>query len=288
VPKKIQNNRIIKNLKRSFFHKTRISDKKINSLKLEKSWQANGSNSEPIIIDDLKDLHPNLKIHRSTLHYYLRNLIIYKLSCYYTQNIFIENCTIYQLKIKGCYDITVVNNKILNLEIVNSKGNTIIDNKLTQIQKPKMNNDKTEINPISRQISNPLICCLLLLALGSFLSGTKTWYFGFIPLGFLILNEYFTYYRNRTRINPMIRQLSNPFTCCLFLLATYSFLLGPYLWFLGFIPLGFIILKESLTYHRNKRMRDKKENNFVNNTNLQDQNVVLEEIIKYFKNSYNT
>jgi hypothetical protein len=285
VPKKNQNNRIIKNLKRRFFYKTRISDKKINALKLKKSWQGNGSNSEPIIIDDLKDLHPNLKIHRNTLHYYLRNLIIYKLSCYYTQNIFIENCTIYQLKIKGCYDITLVNNKILNLEIVNSRGNTFIDNKLPQIQKLNMNNDKTEINPISRQILNPLSCCFFFLTISSFLLGTGLWYFGFLPLGFLILNESLTYYRNKTEINPMIRQLSNPLTCCLFFLTVCLFLLGTYLWLLGFIPLAFIILKESLAYQRNKRMRDKKENNFANNTKLQDQKIVFEEIMKYFKNS---
>ncbi|MHA1107280.1 MAG: hypothetical protein ACTSPN_16425 [Promethearchaeota archaeon] len=224
---------IIKNLKRSIFNKTQISDKKINSLKKGKGWQGNGSNFEPIIIDDLKDLYSNLKIHRSTLHYRIRNLFIYKLLCYYTQNITIENCTIYQLEIKGCYNMTLINNKILNYKIVYSKGNTLIDNKLSQIQKLKMYNDKTGINPLGRQMSNPLTCCLYFIAISAFISRTN-------------------------------------------------------LWFIGFIPIGLLILKNYLTYYRRKRMRDKKENICINNTELQNKNIVLDEIINYYKDSDNT
>ena len=200
-------------LKRNKFKRTQISDKTINSLKSKKGWQGKGSNNEPIIIDDLRDLRPNLSIRRSTLHYNIKNLFIYNLSCRYTQNITIENCTIYKLEIKGCYNMTLINNKILNYKIVDSKGNTFIENKLSQIQKLKKNDDKQAISPLSRQIGSPLTCCLAFTAASAFLSGTVYW-------------------------------------------------------FTGFIPLGLLVLMNSLTYARSKRIKDKKENIYVNNAEL--------------------
>jgi len=223
-------NGIFKNLKRKMFNKTQISDKKINSLKIEKGWQGNGSKSEPIVIDDLRNLHPNLRIHRSTLYYHINNLIIDKLSCYYTQNITIENCTIYQLEIKGCYSMNLINNKILNYKIIYSKGNTFIDNQLSQIQKLKRNNDNIIIDPLDRKLAKPLTCCLYFIAISAFLSGTNLWFIGFIPVGFLTLMNY-------------------------------------------------------LTYYRSKRMRDKKVNFYVNNTELQNKKVILNEIINHHKDS---
>ena len=218
------------NIKQKKNKKTRISDKTINSLKSAKGWSGIGSDIDPIIIDDLKNLHPNLMLHRSTLHYAIKNLIIYNLSCRYTQNIAIENCTIYKLEIKGCYNITLENNKILNFKIVDSKGNTFIGNKLSQIQNLKENIDKLAISPLSRQIGSPLNCCLAFTAASAFLSGTVFWYIGFIPLGLLALMNY-------------------------------------------------------LSYTRSKRIKDKKENSYIDNTELQNKNMVLNEIINYYKGS---
>jgi len=216
------------NLKRNKFRKTLISDKTINSLKSEKGWLGKGSNIDPIIINDLKNLSPNLMIHRNTLHYTIKNLIIYNLSCRYTQNITIENCTIYTIEIKGCYNITLVNNKILNLKIVDSKGNTFIGNKLSQSQKLKHNIDKPAISPLSRQIGSPLTCCLAFTTASAFFSGTVFWFMGFIPLGLLALMNY-------------------------------------------------------LTYTRRKRIKDKKENIYINNTELENKNASLNEIISHYK-----
>jgi len=218
------------NIKRKKNKKTPISDKTINSLKSEEGWSGIGSDVDPIIIDDLKNLHPNLMIHRNTLHYTIKNLTIYNLSCRYTQNIAIENCTIYKLEIKGCYNITLENNKILNFKMVDSKGNTFIGNKLSQIQKLKKNGDKPAISPLSRQIGSPLNCCLAFTAASAFLSRTVFWFIGFIPLGLLALMNY-------------------------------------------------------LSYTRSKRIKDKKENLYVDNTELQNKNSVLNEIINYYKDS---
>ncbi len=216
------------NLKRNEFKKTQISDKTINSLKIERGWQGKGSNFEPIIIDDLRDLRPSLRIHRSTLHYNIKNLIIYNLTCRYTQNITIENCTIYKLKIKGCYNMTLLNNKILNHKIVNSKGNTFIGNKLSQIQKLKKNDDIPAFNPLIRQWANPLTCFLAFTAASAFLSRTEYWFMGFIPFGLLALMNYFI-------------------------------------------------------YTRRKRIKNKKDNVYVNNTELQNKNAILNEIIHHYK-----
>lgn len=211
------------NLKRNKFKKTQISDKRINSLKKEKGWQGKGSNVEPIIIDDLRGLRPSLRIHHSTLHYDIKNLIIYNLSCRYTQNITIENCTIYKLKIKGCYNMTLVSNKILNHKIVDSKGNTFIDNKLSQMQNLKKNDYKSAINPLGRRMVNPLTCFLYFMAISAFLSRTVFWFIGFIPI-------------------------------CLLTLMNY------------------------LSYTRSRRIKDKKANLYVNNTELQNKNDIFKEM----------
>ncbi len=218
------------NLKRKQFHKTQISDKKINSLKIKKGWQGKGSELEPIIIDDLRDLNPNLRIHRSTLHYYIKNLFIYKLSCRYIQNITIENCSIYHLEIKGCYNMTLLNNNIVNLKIVYSKGNAFIDNKISQIQNLKKNENKTEIYYPEKKYSTPLTSCLIIIAISAILAGTSSWFIGFI------------------------------------------------------IPIGLLILIYYLTYFRNKRIKDKKENFYDNNTDLQNKDDILTEIKNYYKN----
>ena len=221
-------NEIIKNLKRNKFNTIEISDKKINSLKTENGWQGDGSEFDSIIIDELKGLQPNLWIHRSTLHYIIKDVIIYKLKCHNTQNIRIENCTIYKLDIQGCYNMTLINNRILHHKIICTKGNVFVDNELSQIEKLKKKDDKLAINPLGRQMSNPLTCCLMFFAISVFISGTIYWFTGFIPFGLLALKNY-------------------------------------------------------LDYFRKKRIKDKKENFYVNNTELQNKNAVFNEILINYK-----
>ena len=221
-------NEIIKNLKRNKFKKIEISDKKINSLKIENGWQGDGSEFESIIIDELKGLQPNLLIHRSTLHYIIKDTIIYKLKCRNTQNITIENCTIYKLDIQGCYNMTLRNNRILHHKIIYTKGNVFVDNQLSQIEKLEEKDYNTITNPLGRNLSNPAICCLYFLAISAFLSRT-------------------------------------------------------FFWFIGFIPVGLLILLKYLYYARIKRIEDKKDNFYVNNTELQNKNAVFKEILVNYK-----
>ena len=219
---------IIKNLKRNKFNYIEISDKKINSLKTENGWQGEGSEFDSIIIDELKGFQPNIWIHRSTLHYIIKDIIIYKLKCRNTQNITIENCTIYKLDIQGCYNMTLTNNRILHHKIIYTKGNVFVDNELSQIEKLEEKDYNTITTSLGRNLSNPAICCLYFLAISDFLSGT-------------------------------------------------------FFWFTGFIPIGLIILLNYLNYARIKRIKDKKENFYVNNIELQNKNAVFKEILVNYK-----
>ncbi len=225
---KNQYHEIVKNLKRNKFNNIRVSDKKINSLKTEKGWQGDGSEFESIIIDELKGSQPNLWIHRSTLHYIIKDAIIYKLKCRNTKNITIENCTIYKLDIQGCYNMTLVNNRILHHQIIYTKGNVFVDNKLSKIEKLRQKDYKTIINPLCTKLLNPAICFLYFIAISAFLFGTSLWFIGFLSVGLLILLNY-------------------------------------------------------LHYMKIKRIEDKKDNLYVNNTELKNKNAVFNEILVNYK-----
>lgn len=186
-----------KNLKRFTFKITKISDKTIEALKNKMNWEGNGSKLEPIVIEHLGNLPLTVKINRSSLYYHIKNLTIDLLTCRNTQNITIENCTIKHLEIEGCYNISLINNKILKHKIVFTKGSTFIDNKISQIKKFKQNLYTTQVNPLGRQLTAPLTCCLSFVAISAFVSGTPYWFIGIIPFGVLIFLNYSAYARNK-------------------------------------------------------------------------------------------
>ena len=187
----------LQNLRRIMCNTTLISDNTINFVKSMAGWTGNGSKSEPIIIDNLSHLTPNILITRGSLFYHLKNVNVNKLTCFSTQNITIENCKIKRLKIKGCYDLIVVNNTILNIKIILSKQNSFIDNKISQIHKINQNNKKFKVNPLYTQFRTPLMCILYILALSAFMGGTYLWYTGFIPLTLLVLINYQNFSMNK-------------------------------------------------------------------------------------------
>jgi len=83
---------------------------------------------------------------------------------------------------------------------------------------------------------------------------------------------------DKPAINPLYRQGVTPLTCCLAFTAISAFLSGTIYWFMGFIPFGLLALMNYLTYTRSKRIKDKKENVYVNNTELQNKNAIFNEI----------
>ncbi len=76
----------------------------------------------------------------------------------------------------------------------------------------------------------------------------------------------------------------SPSTCCLSFIAISIFLARGDFWFIGFIiPIGLLTLMNYLTYLRSKRIKNKKENFYDNNTDLQNKNAILNEIINHYK-----
>jgi len=81
------------------------------------------------------------------------------------------------------------------------------------------------------------------------------------------------------------KKYSTPLTSCLIFIAITAFLAGTDFWYIGvIIPLGLLILMYYLTYFRSKRIKDKKENFYDNNTALQNKAEILTEIENYYKN----
>ena len=165
------------------------------------NWEGNGSKLEPIVIEHLGYLPLIVKLYRSSLYYEIKNLTLDKLTCRNTQNITIENCTIKHLKIEGCYNITLVNNKISKHKIAFTKGSTFIDNKIASIDYIKQSHITTQRNPFTKESLNPLTCCLYFFAFSAFISGTSSWFIGFIPLGLNIFLSYSTYTKNKRTVD---------------------------------------------------------------------------------------
>jgi hypothetical protein len=182
---------------RIVFNTTLISDKTIHSVKSRAGWTGNGSKHEPIVIDNLSNLSPNILIKHSTLFYLLKDVNVNKLTCSCTQNITIENCKFRSLKLKGCYDLIIVNNTILKVKIIHSKQNSFINNKISQIRKKHQKNNEFKINPLYTQFRNPLMCLLYFLAISAFIGGTYLWYTGFIPLALIIFINFKNFYMNK-------------------------------------------------------------------------------------------
>ena len=176
---------------------TKITDKTSEPLKKEMNWEGKGSKTDPIIIEHLGDLPPILKIYKSSLYYYIKNLTIDKLTCRKTQNITIENNVIKYLKIEECYNLILVNNEILKYKIAFTKGCTFIDNNIYHIEKFMKNHSTHQINPVSRQLMTPFGCCLYFLIISSVLSWAYTWFIGLCLIGLLFYLNYSQYAKDK-------------------------------------------------------------------------------------------
>lgn len=161
------------------------------------NWEGKGSKNDPIIIEQLRDLPPILKIYKSSLYYHVKNLSIDKLMCRKAHNITIENNVIKYLKIEECYKLILVNNKILKHNVAFTKECTFIDNKIYQSEEFIKNQSISLINPVSRQLMTPLGCCLYFLIITSVLSWAYTWYIGICLIALLFYLNYSQYAKDR-------------------------------------------------------------------------------------------
>ena len=121
-----------KKIKRNQYRTTAIKDENIQDLKEKQGWSGEGTPENPIIIDNVKGLKLNLKFKPSDLHYILRGLSLYSVSCDNTQNVTFENCRIYKLELEGCRDMEVRNNAIIGLKLFFTRASVVEGNQLSQ------------------------------------------------------------------------------------------------------------------------------------------------------------
>jgi len=117
-------------LRKLRFNKTVIKNSNIFYLKKELNWEGKGTAKDPIIIDNIEGLDPNLVFKKLDLHIILRNLKVCLVYCEKTQNITIENCKIYELDIQGCYNLTIHSNKIVFFKLIYTRASVIEENEL--------------------------------------------------------------------------------------------------------------------------------------------------------------
>ena len=185
-----RNNReeeLLKKLKRYQFSKTEITDKSIEDLQAVMGWQGTGTEIDPIIINNLSSLKPNIWIHKSSLHYIIQDILVFKLRCTSTQNIVIENCKINELEIEGCYNMKIRNNSILWLKFLYSRVCVLENNSFTSATLEKLENNYFDnLYPVLQKILYSIVIPLLVfIAYLIFMYLTIVWYMGLLFLGLI-------------------------------------------------------------------------------------------------------
>lgn len=183
---------ILKKLKHHHLSRTEITDKSIWDLQIKMGWHGSGEEFDPIIIDCLSGLKPNIWIHRSSKHYIIHDVIISKLVCTSTQNIVIENSKINELEVEGCYNVTIRNNSILLFNFAYSKGCVIENNSFTNLALENLENNYFNSFHSSMQKGLYSVMSLFaILTLWFFLSSTYLWFIGLLTLGSIAIMYYY-------------------------------------------------------------------------------------------------
>lgn len=198
---------LLKKMKRHHYSKTEITNKSITDLQAKMGWKGTGTEYDPIIISNLSGLKPNLRIHRSSLHYIIRDIVVYKLMCISTQNITIENCKINELELEGCYNMTIRNNSILWLKFVYSKGCTLENNSFSSFALERLeSNYFDKLYPMLQYFLYCVISLLIIVAFLIFSYIVYVWPIGLLDLGLVALLFYVIHIlkvrRKRTEKKP--------------------------------------------------------------------------------------
>lgn len=80
--------------------------------------------------------------------------------------------------------------------------------------------------------------------------------------------EEFIKNQSTTLINPLSRQLMSPLGCCLYFLIISSVISWSYTWFIGLCLIGLLVYLNLSRYAKDKRIKDKPENSYVNNVEI--------------------
>ena len=198
---------LLKKIKRNLFRKTKITDNSITDLRTKMGWRGTGTESDPIIINDLLGLKPKIWIRRGSLQYVIQDVVVYNLKCRNTQNIVIENCKINEFELEGCYNITIRNNSILELDFVYSKGCTLESNAFSSDVLERL--ESNFFDKIYAKTLKVIYCAFSLtfiLAFLIFAFSLSEWPYGILDLCFVAFLFYFiltlNIKRKRTQKKP--------------------------------------------------------------------------------------
>lgn len=242
---------LLKKLKKHQYSKTDITDKTIEDLQAMMGWQGTGTEMDPIILDNLSGLKPNIWIHRSSLHYIIQEVTIFKLKCTSTQNIVIENCKINELEVDGCYNMKIRNNSILWLKFLYSKECVLENNSFTSATLKNLeNNYFDKLYPVLVKILYGVMPLLALVAYLIFTYVIFMWYMGLLFLGLIAPLFYVIHKMNegRKRTKEKLENklsgnslLSNDDRKNIFreILENYDYLGGN--WFRYYLPIFFSV-----------------------------------------------
>jgi hypothetical protein len=96
-------------------------------------WKGEGTETDPIIIDDDSNLPVSMILKTEDLYIKMQNIDINMIILDKCQNIIVEDCTISVIKLKSCKNIVVRNNLIREVKNYYGSNNLIENNRLYAI-----------------------------------------------------------------------------------------------------------------------------------------------------------
>ena len=109
-----------------------VRQKKFDLLKIELGWNGDGTQLNPIIVNNLSNLPPIIRIVKLTNHIVFKDLEINSIDISNCRNITIQGCEIRSLGLHSCQDVVVRNNTIHMFRITHSGNNLITKNKMSR------------------------------------------------------------------------------------------------------------------------------------------------------------
>ena len=139
--------------------KIKINSRTIKKFQNQFSWKGRGIKGDPIIIENVKGLKPEIVFKTWNMYIRIKNINILGIKLIKCQNITIEGCKIYELSLSRCKNIDINRNIILNVYLDLSGGNSFQNNqflKSVDLEIKTVGDDK-DIREIKLKISTGMI-----------------------------------------------------------------------------------------------------------------------------------
>jgi len=94
-------------------------------------WRGQGTQSDPLIIDNIKGLRPHLVFKTKDMHIHIERIKLDTIKLNMCENVKIKGCKIRSLTLEGCYNNVIQNNTIINFNSMFSGANDIVYNNIS-------------------------------------------------------------------------------------------------------------------------------------------------------------